>query len=171
MGTRTSLLLGFVLASACSGPPSNVPAAVINATPTSVCVGDDFRTPIHLDSNGSSPVLTLVYTKPDPDAGTIKYAWSFSGAVCVGIPASPGDWVTLEGKAADACDVLLDPSAVDANNDVNGTDVLLSVAGDRPVDVTLVITNVDAGGTLTAHTTITLTPLDDAGTCPLPKAS
>lgn len=167
MGTRTWLFLG--LACACSGPPSNVPSAVVNATPSSVCVGDGFRTSIHLDSNGSSPVLSLVYTKPDPDAGSITFAWSFSGAVCVGIPASPSGWTTLSGGTPDSCDVLLDPGSVDALGHVNGTDVLLAVAGDRPVDVTLVVTNVDAGGTLVAHRTIAITPLDDAGACPLPQ--
>jgi len=164
---RLPVLLGVVCA--CSGPPSSVPAAIIGATPSSVCIGDHFQTPIHLDSNGSSPTLTLVYTKPDPDAGPITYAWSFSGAVCVGIPATPSDWTTLSGATPESCDVLLDPGSVDALGDVSGTDVLLEIAGDLPVDVTLVVTN-QAGGTLTARTTLSLTPLDDAGACPLPKA-
>ena len=62
------------------------------------------------------------------------------------------------------------PSSVDTLNQVSGSDVLLAIAGDRPVDVTLVVTS-DAGGTLTAHTTLTITEPDDAGACPLPKGS
>ena len=171
VGSRAGqFVLAVASAWACSGPPKTVPAAIVNATPTSVCAGDAFRTSIHLDSNGSSPVLTLVYSKPDPDAGAIHFAWSFSGAVCVGLAASPSDWVTLTGAAATTCDGLLDPSSVDALNQVSGSDVLLAIAGDRPVDVTLVVTS-DAGGTLTAHTTLTITEPDDAGACPLPKGS
>ena len=157
------------VACACSGPPKSVPAAVVNATPATVCAGDGFQTSIHLDSNGSSPVLSLVYSPPDPDAGAIHFAWSFSGSVCTGIPASPGGWTTLGGQATKSCDVLIDPESVDALGEVNGSDVLLTIAGDRPVDVTLVVTS-DAGGTLTAHTTITITTPDDGGACPLPKA-
>jgi hypothetical protein len=163
------VLLGFACASACSGPPSNVPAAVIGVTPASVCVADHFQTPILLDSNGSSPVLSLVYAPPAPDAGDLVYVWSFSGAVCVGIPASPGDWTDLTGATTTDCDVLLDPGAVDALHQVGDSTVQLAIAGDRPVDVTLVVTNA-AGGSLTAHATISITPLDDAGVCPLPKA-
>ncbi len=141
---------------ACSGPPPAAPAAVINATPSSVCVGDDFRTQIHLDSRGSSPQLTLVYTRPDPDAGAITYAWSFSGAVCTGFPTDPP-----------TCDVKIDSASLDPTGAINGSDVLFTMAGDRPVDVTLRVTNV-AGGVTDTQLTVTITPLDDAGTCPLP---
>ena len=171
VGSRAGqFVLAVAFGCACSGPPKTVPAAIVNATPASVCAGDAFRTSIHLDSSGSSPVLTLVYSKPDPDAGAIHYSWSFSGAVCVGLAASPGSWTTLTGAPPTTCDVLLDPSSVDALNQVSGSDVMLSIAGDRPVDVTLVVTS-DAGGTLAAHTTITITTPDDAGACPLPKGS
>ena len=168
MHWRAAVTVGIACV-ACSGPPKTVPAAIVNATPSSVCAGDHFTTSIHLDSSGSSPVLTLVYSPPDPDAGAIHFAWSFSGAVCTGIAASPGDWTTLGGQPATSCDVLIDPSSVDALGQITGTDVLLSIAGDRPVDVTLVVTS-DAGGTLTARRTISVTQLDDAGACPLPKA-
>ncbi|HEY1960697.1 MAG TPA: hypothetical protein VGH28_34030 [Polyangiaceae bacterium] len=170
MNGRLARIACIVCAGACSGPPSSVPAAIMNATPSSVCAGDHFATSIHLDSQGSSPVLTLVYSPPAPDAGAIHFAWSFSGAVCTGIPASPGDWTTLGGQAASDCDVLIDPGSVDALGDVAGSDVILAIAGDRPVDVTLVVTS-DAGGTLTARRTISITALDDAGACPLPKAN
>jgi hypothetical protein len=131
------------------------PAAVINATPTSVCYGDAFRTQIHLDSRGSSPELTLVYTRPDPDAGDLKFDWSFSGAVCTGLDSDPP-----------TCNVKIDPASTDALGEINGSDVLLTIAGDRPVDATLKVTNA-AGGVTIAELTITITPLDDAGACPL----
>ncbi len=153
MGFRGTI--GVVLL-ACSGPPPAAPAAVINATPSSVCVGDDFRTQVHLDSRGSSPQLTLVYTRPDPDAGDITYDWSFSGAVCKGLDSDPKP-----------CNVVIDGSSVDALGNINGTDVLFTMLGDRPVDVTLTVQNV-AGGVTETHVTVSITPLDDAGTCPLP---
>jgi hypothetical protein len=147
---RITLTLLF----ACSGPPPVAPAAVINATPSSVCYGDQFRTQIHLDSRGSSPELTLVYTKPDPDAGDISFNWSFSGAVCTGTNDPP------------VCNVKIDPASTDALGQIEGSDVLLTMAGDRPVDATLKVTNA-AGGVTIAHLTISITPLDDAGACPL----
>ena len=42
------------------------------------------------------------------------------------------------------------------------------MAGDNPVLVTLQVTNA-AGGVTTTQTSITITPLDDAGACPLPQ--
>jgi hypothetical protein len=152
VGLRGTIAL---LLFACSGPPPVAPAAVINATPTSVCYGDAFRTQIHLDSRGSSPELTLVYTKPDPDAGDLKFDWSFSGAVCKGLDSDPTP-----------CDVKIDPSSTDALGDINNGDVLFTMAGDRPVDATLKVTNA-AGGVTIAKLTVSITPVDDAGACPL----
>jgi len=128
---------------------------VINATPASVCYGDSFRTQVHLDSRGSAPELTLVYTRPDPDAGDLQYDWSFSGGVCKGLDSDPA-----------TCNVKIDPASTDALGNVNNSDVLLTMAGDRPVDATLKITNA-AGGVTIAKLTISITPLDDAGACPL----
>jgi hypothetical protein len=148
-GTTVAILLA-----ACSGPPPVAPAAVINATPSSVCYGDAFRTQVHLDSRGSSPELTLVYTRPSPDAGDITFAWSLSGAVCTGMSDPP------------VCDVKIDPSSTDALGELINSDVLFTMAGDRPVDATLKVTNA-AGGVTTTSLTVTITPLDDAGACPL----
>jgi P pilus assembly chaperone PapD len=148
---------------ACSGPPPTAPAAVITATPTSVCEGDDFQTPIVLDSTGSSPVLTLVYTPPAADAAlgycgnTTCYLWSFSGAVCKGLSTDPSP-----------CDVIIDPGSVEPDGTVDSTIVNLTMAGDRPVLVTLRVEN-GVGGVTEAQTSISITPLDDAGACPLPQ--
>jgi len=130
------------------------PAAVINATPSSVCYGDAFRTQIHLDSRGSSPELTLVYTRPDPDAGELRFDWSFSGAVCKGTNDPP------------VCNVKIDDGSHDALGQINNADVLFTMAGDRPVDATLKVTNA-AGGVTIARVTISITPAGDAGACPL----
>jgi hypothetical protein len=163
MALRLSWL---VVCAACSGPPPQAPAAVITATPTSVCVGDNFQTPIELDSLGSSPLLTLVYTPPSADAAVaacalpgndVCYAWSFSGAVCKGLSTDPVP-----------CDVIIDPGSVEPDGTVDGSSVLLTMAGDNPVLVTLQVTNA-AGGVTTTQTSITITPLDDAGACPLPQ--
>jgi hypothetical protein len=156
----------MVVCAACSAPPPQAPAAVITATPTSVCVGDDFQTQIELDSLGSSPVLTLIYSPPGPDAAVaacalpgndVCYAWSFSGAVCTGQPTDPNP-----------CDVVIDPGSVEPDGTIDGTSVLLTMAGDRPLLVTLTVENA-AGGVIQTQTTISITPLDDAGMCPLPQ--
>ena len=53
---------------------------------------------------------------------------AFSGAVCEqGNPNNPDG----------ACDVVIDPASFDATYAITGTDVLFTMAGDRPVDVTL----------------------------------
>jgi len=136
---------------------------VVNAIPTSVCEGDDFQTLIELDSTGSSPALTLVYTPPDPDAALayckspICYAWSFSGAVCKGLQTDPSP-----------CDVNIDPGSVEPDGTIDNPTVNLTIAGDRPVLVTLRIENA-VGGVTETQTSITITPLDDAGACPLPQ--
>ena len=49
-----------VLASACGAPPPDSPSAVIESNPETICLGDDFRTPIELDASASTPRLTLV---------------------------------------------------------------------------------------------------------------
>jgi hypothetical protein len=152
VGLRGTIALIFL---ACSGPPPVAPAAVINATPASVCQGDALRTQIHLDARGSSPQLTLVYTRPDPDAGDITFDWSFSGAVCKNITSDPK-----------VCDVKIDAASTDALGGVTGSDVLFTMQGDRPVDVALKVTNA-AGGVTVAQLTVSITPLDDAGACPL----
>jgi len=152
VGLRGTIAL---LLFACSGPPPVAPAAVINATPSSVCYGDAFRTQVHLDSRGSSPELTLVYTRPDPDAGEITFDRSFSGGVCLGLDSDPA-----------TCNVKIDPASSDALGHMTGSDVLFTMAGDRPVNATLKVTNA-AGGVTIAKLTISITPLDDAGACPL----
>lgn len=123
----------------CSEPPPPAPSAVIRACPWSLCEGDDFATSIHLDATRSAPRLTLVEAPPDPDEPPLKTRWSFAGS----------DWLFDEDGTADQ------------------PDVLVSMAADRPLHVTLVVENA-AGGVAQALKSISVTPLDEAGQCPLP---
>jgi hypothetical protein len=75
--------------------------------------------------------------------------------VCKGLDSDP-----------DPCNVKIDGASVDALGVMNGSDVLFTMAGDRPVDATLKVTNA-AGGVTIAHLTVSITPVDDAGACPL----
>jgi hypothetical protein len=148
-----------ICALACSGPPPAPPSAVINITPASVCVGDDMRTKVHLSSNGSSPELTLVYGAPPPDAGTLNFFWSFSGAVCKGLTTDPSPCdVTITGK-------------VEPDGTLDYADEDLVMMGDKPVFVsltsTIMLPDGTTGGSTTSQAVIPITPLDDAGACPL----
>ncbi len=146
MGSKGLAIVGVVIAAACSGPPPTAPSAIININPSSVCVGDNFATPIHIDALGSSPRLTLVYTPPDPDAGDLKYLWALSGDQVQGDDGSKEPDGTMDFDSVD-----------------------LKMAGQRPVQVTLTVTNA-AGGVTVSNATIPITPLAPDGTCPLPQA-
>jgi hypothetical protein len=164
VGRGSCGIVWAIMCASCSAPPPPAPAAIVNVTPGSVCIGDNFQTQVHVDSRGSSPKLTLVYSPPDSDAGDLIFAWRFSGAVCQGTLG--GAAMTLGGAPCSSYDVLLDPSGVDALGNVNNSDVLLRIAGDRPVFVALQVTNA-AGGVTETETAIPITALDDAGACPL----
>ena len=145
MGKRTLAVAWGVIAVACSGPPPTPPSAIVNVSPSSVCVGDAFKTPIHLDGSSSSPRLTLVYTRPDPDAGALKYLWTLSGD-----------------------DIQVDDGSKDSDGSLDFDSVNLKMAGQRPLHVTLTVTNAAMGVTVT-DVTIPITPLAPDGTCPLPQ--
>lgn len=128
----------IVAIAACGGPPPPAPSAVISASPTSVCVGDAYTTTIHLDGKQSSPRLTLVYEKPDPSEPPLRMKWSFSGSAV----------------------------EIDTGDDVSD-ELTLRMAADRPLHVRLRVENAE-GGVTEALTTISVTPLDENGQCPLP---
>lgn len=123
----------------CGEPPPPAPSAVIRACPSSLCFGDDFATSIHLDATKSAPRLTLVQAPPDPKEPPLKVRWSFSGSA----------W-------------LFDNDGV-----ATQPDVLVSMAADRPLHVGLRVEN-SVGGVSEALKTISVTPLDEQGACPLP---
>ena len=62
--------------------------------------------------------------------------------------------------------MVIDGASHDALGQINNSDVLFTMAGDRPVTATLKVTNA-AGGVTIASLTVSVTPLDDAGACPL----
>lgn len=139
-GRRLGLCALVALASvACGGPPPPAPSAVIRACPSSLCVGDDFATSIHLDATKSAPRLTLVEAPVDPNEPPLKIRWSFSGS----------EWL------------------FDNESQATAPDILVSMAADRPLHVKLSVEN-SVGGTAEALKTISVTPLDESGGCPLP---
>jgi|GEM_PF-6459632 len=127
-----------LIAIACGSPPPPAPSAVIVMSPSSVCVGDAFTTPIHLDATSSAQGLTLVYVRPDPNAPPLSYTWSFEGAA-----------------------MRFDEG--DAHSDT----LTVRSSGDRPLHVTLEVRN-SLGGVTDALASISITPVDAAGRCPLP---
>ena len=130
-----------LVGAACAGPPPPAPSAVIEASPRAVCLGDGNATRITLDSSSSSPELTLVPVPRKPTDPPLGILWSFAGSA----------YEITEG----------DPTA-----DV----VTLTMAGDRPLHVTLRVENAE-GGVTEAVTTIAVTPRDATGGCPLPVES
>jgi len=122
----------------CGEPPPPAPSAVIRACPAAVCLGDDFATSIHLDASKSAPRLTLVEVPADPDEPPLSFSWSFSGS----------GMLFDRGTTAEP-------------------DILVSMKADRPLHVRLRVENAD-GGVAEALQSIAVTPLDEAGLCPLP---
>lgn len=115
---------------ACGAPPPDPPTAVVRATPSSVCLGDDFATPIRLDASESAAGLTLVPVPPPEDAPELSYAWAFSGAEVRELG---------RGEA--------------------GVTVDVATAGDRPLHVQLTVRTAQGGEATTLHTVpITLPP-------------
>jgi hypothetical protein len=138
MRARVFVLVLALGTGACGEPPPPAPSAVIRACPAAVCVGDDFTTWIHLDAKKSSSRLRLVYEPPKPDEPPLAFEWSFSGS----------QW-------------NLDAGALDAD------DIVVTLAADRPLHVTLRAENA-TGGVAETTRTIAVTPVDEDGKCPLP---
>jgi hypothetical protein len=132
--------VGAVCLAGCGEPPPPAPSAVIRACPASVCVGDDFATSIHLDARKSAPRLTLVEAPAKPDAPPLSIRWSFSGSA----------WL------------------FDDESRATEPDILVSMAADRPLHVTLTVEN-EVGGVSEALRTLSVTPLAEDGSCPLPS--
>ncbi len=129
------LLLAFSLS--CGSAPADVPSAVINADPKSVCAGDNYATSIHLDAKQSAPHLTLVATAPDPGEPPLAFTWSFAG-----------DAMQIE------------------EGDMHTDSLTVQTAGVRPLEVMLHVVNGEGGAT-DALLTISVTEVDSNGGCPL----
>lgn len=120
----------------CGEPPPPSPSAVINVTPSSVCLGDDFATEIALDAKDSQARLTLVPVPPGPDDPPLDFSWSFAGAEHRVIEAEP-----------------------------TGIALTVTTRGDRPLHVSLRVRNTD-GGEATALASVAVTlPDEAAGVC------
>ena len=65
---------------ACGGPPPPLPSPVILATPTTVCLGDDYKTRITLDGTQSSAALTLIPSPPVAGAPPLQFVWTLAGS-------------------------------------------------------------------------------------------
>ncbi len=134
---------------ACNGPPPGAPSPVIVATPTTVCLGDDYRTPITLDGTQSSPELTLVPSPPDANAPALAFLW------------------TLTGSAYKIADVDAGGGHVLPSGSLTSEKLTVKMAGDQPLQVDLHVENPQNGGSADTTTTIAVTSLNDAGACPL----
>jgi hypothetical protein len=139
------VMVATTLSASCGSPPPPAPSAVITTDPTSVCIGDGGpvggpgeNTRITLDGSTSSANLSLVYEKPDPNEPPLRFLWSFTGS-----------------------HVVID------SGDVTSPKLFVFMTADRPLHVHLRVENA-AGGVAEALTTISVTPLNDDGTCPLP---
>jgi hypothetical protein len=98
-------------------------------------MGDDYATSITLDGTQSGPALTLIPTPVD-GGPNLQYLWTFSGSA----------YHIVSGT-------------------VTSSMVVVSILGDRPLQVDLQVTNA-AGTTSDDSVTVSITLLADGG-CPL----
>ncbi len=119
-------------AGACSGPPPAATSPVIVATPTTVCLGDDYRTPITLDGTQSTAALTLVPSPAEAGAAPLTYLWTLAGSayrIVSGTLTSDRLTVRIAGDQ---------PLQVDLN-------VQNSMGGSADTTATISVTSLDAG--------------------------
>ncbi len=134
--TTAGACLLLLAAPGCGEMPPPPPAVVIRASPEALCLGDDFRTEIALDGLGSTPHLTLIPVPPPQDAPPPEYQWALSGA---------------RHRVV--------------GGDLDGPEVSVTSAGDRPLHVTLRV-RVPGGGEGTAERSIPVVLPDEAsGVC------
>jgi hypothetical protein len=124
----------------CSDPPRDPPTAVIRATPSTICQGDAFTTPVTLDGSESATGLTLVPVPPAEGEPPLVFEWSLSGA------EYELDVGTLESP-----------------------EVRVTTAGDRPLHATLTVITLDFGeatSTLSVPITVPTWRPCDGDRCP-----
>lgn len=135
--------LGALIATlgcACNGPPPPAPSPVIMATPSTVCLGDDFKTVITLDGTQSSAVLALEPLTFDGGAPPLTYAWTLAGSA----------YRIVSGT-------------------LTASKLTVTIAGNEPLQIDLLVQNT-TGGSADSTATISVTPPNDAGVCPLVDA-
>lgn len=100
----------------CAGPGPDEPSAVIDLVPETVCEGDGHTTEILIDGRASSAHLALVPVPPAPGDAPLVFSWRLSG----------GETRVVSG-------------GLDRDRLVVTTD------GDRPLHVSLSVTNGEGG--------------------------
>jgi hypothetical protein len=110
---------------------------VITSDLETVCLGDDYRTPILLDGSESAPRLTLAPGAGDPPEVPLRFAW------------------TLRGSAHDI---------VDGNT--TSERLTVRIAADRPLHAELVVRDGEGGEAGTLHTVAVTVPDGTFGVCP-----
>lgn len=120
-----------LLGAGCGGPPPPATSPVIVTTPTTVCVGDNYRTRITLDGTQSTGALTLVPSPVDAAAPPLKYLWTLSG--------SP--YHVVDGS-------------------VTASKLVVTIAGSEPLQIDLNVQN-GSGGSADSMATVSVTLLDD----------
>jgi hypothetical protein len=141
---------------ACGSPPPPAPSAVINASPASVCAGQE--TVVVLDSTGTAGHLTLVPAPPDMTEYPLKVHWTFPGHTMTTCEK------TMTLPCIDGVDRTTDSLMI---GDVSTVSV--RVGGDRPLPVQLHVENAH-GGANDAFMTVSITLPDESGNCPLPAS-
>ena len=122
--STATLLSGLALAPACGEPPLPPPTAVIVAEPAHVCSGEAFTVDHLLHARFSAPRLNLAPVPANPDSGVLDYRWRLRG----------DEYRIARGGLEEA-------------------ELVVQLAGGRPLHVELEVTN-DVGGV--ALTPITL---------------
>lgn len=115
-----------IAAMGCLGAPPPVPSAVIRIEPSAICEDDAFHTAITLDGSASMPRLTLVPAPIDEDEPSLRFAWHLEGA-----------GHTIEGA-------------------LDGDRIIARSLGDRPLHVSLTVTNGE-GASATSVRTVAIT--------------
>jgi hypothetical protein len=119
---RSAAIIFLALSLGCGAPPSPPPTAVIDASPSAICQGDAFETPIEISGARSAVQLSLVPSPPDPSV-PLEYTWELEGA----------EHMILEGALENA-------------------ELTIATAGDRPLHVALTVTDEEGGRARTVRT-------------------
>jgi hypothetical protein len=126
-------LAGALAVASCAGPPPGPPSAVVLTNPATVCIGDDYRTPITLDGTQSGSALMLIPSPGDAGAPPLQYLWTLAGSA----------YKVVSGS-------------------VTSSKLVVTMAADQPLQVDLRVTN-GAGTPADGTATVSVTSLSDGG--------